>query len=330
ISHEFKTPLTLINGLANRLLKKTSIPEEEKQSLHSINENGEQLLHLVNQMLELVSIDTNQLSKNYKNGDVVLFVKKCVSLFYPFADLKEIKLRFHSSIEKLLVDVDDEKLQKVINNLLSNAIKFTPNGGTITVRLQQINEKTLKIEVEDSGKGIKAEDLPHIFDRYYKTFDLENNIGSGIGMELTKGLVSFMEGTITVKSTIGKGTLFTILLPIKKTAKATSVFRYEKPFVESNEKNSISLHSPPNEGKDTILIVEDHVDIRNYFKDIFANQYRVLEAPHGKKALEIAENKKVDFIISDVMMPVMDGFEFCERLKNNAKTSHLPFVMVTA
>ncbi len=330
ISHEFKTPLTLINGLANRLLKKTSIPEEEKQSLHSINENGEQLLHLVNQMLELVSIDTNQLSKNYKNGDVVLFVKKCVSLFYPFADLKEIKLRFHSSIEKLLVDVDDEKLQKVINNLLSNAIKFTPKGGTITVRLQQINEKTLKIEVEDSGKGIKAEDLPHIFDRYYKTFDLENNIGSGIGMELTKGLVSFMEGTITVKSTIGKGTLFTILLPIKKTAKATSVFRYEKPFVESNEKNSISLHSPPNEGKDTILIVEDHVDIRNYFKDIFANQYRVLEAPHGKKALEIAENKKVDFIISDVMMPVMDGFEFCERLKNNAKTSHLPFVMVTA
>ncbi|MEZ4859451.1 MAG: response regulator [Flavobacteriaceae bacterium] len=330
ISHEFKTPLTIIKGVTARLLKKAELPQKEKQSIVSIQENGELLLNLVNQMLELVTLDNKQLIQNYKKGDVVSFVKKCVALFSPFTDSKKQKLLFKSDIKSLTMDVDDVKLQKVINNLLSNAIKFTPNGGKINVTLKKEKEETLILEIEDTGKGIKTENLPHIFDRYFKTFDLDNNLGSGIGMELTKGLVQFMDGTISVESKEGEGSKFTVRLPIKHTMEEKVDFSFEKPFVASNLANKAKVENTSIQEKPVILIVEDNVEIRNYFKDLFEDTYQILETPNGKKALEISESRKVDFIISDVMMPVMNGFDFCKKIKSNTKTSHLPFIMVTA
>lgn len=330
LSHEFKTPLTLIKGLSRKVLSKTTLSEIQKESIHSINENGEQLLTLVNQMLELVSIDSNQLSDNYKRGNVVVFIKNCTSLFSSFATSKQQQLQFKSSIKSLVMDVDDDKLQKIINNLLSNAIKFTPKGGNIEIRLLKEDDATLKIEVEDSGKGIKPADIPHVFDRYYKTFDLDNNIGSGIGMELSKELVEFMGGTITVESNVKKGTTFTVHLPIKNTIKEAIKFEYSKPFITSKTENKPIPSNNLLEDKPMLLIVEDNVQICNYFRDIFQYKYQLIVANNGRKALEIAENKNIDFIISDVLMPIMNGFEFCEKIKNNPKTSHLPFILVTA
>lgn len=330
ISHEFKTPLTIIKGLAGRLLTNKEISQKDKESIVSINENGEQLLMLVNQILELVSLDNKQLTKNYKNGDVVAFIKKCISLFLPFTDSKKQKLLFKTSIKSLIMDLDDTKLQKVINNLLSNAIKFTPKEGKIVFSIRQENNHTLILEIQDTGKGIKKEDLPHIFDRYYKTFDLDSNIGSGIGMELTKGLIEFMEGTITVESKENVGTKFTVKLPIKNSLRTQEEFQFVNPFVAPGTTKDKLLETSIKQNKPVILVVEDNAAIRSYFKELFENNYNIIEASNGKKALEISEYRKIDFILSDVMMPLMDGFEFCEKIKNNIKTSHLPFIMVTA
>ncbi|MEZ4779700.1 MAG: response regulator [Flavobacteriaceae bacterium] len=330
ISHEFKTPLTLINGLSSKLLKKLALPEGEKETLTSIRESGEQLSTLVNQMLELGSLDNNKLQKNEKRGDIVAFVKKCVLLFKPFTDSRQQTLLFASSLDSLIMDIDDDKLQKIINNLLSNAVKFTPKGGKITVSLDQLALNQIRLEIIDTGQGIKEEHLPYIFDRYYKTFDIENNLGSGIGMALTKGLVEFLEGSIVVESKVGKGTKFVIKFPIKNTIKKEEELQFQYPFLKPTTSTATERHFDETIRGITILVVEDHLGIRNFLKEILQPQYHVLEATNGKKALQISESKTIDFIISDVMMPQMNGFEFCEKIKKNPKTSHIPFIMVTA
>ncbi|MEL6810963.1 MAG: response regulator, partial [Bacteroidota bacterium] len=329
ISHEFKTPLTIINGLSSRLLKRPTFPKTEQETITSIRQSGEQLSTLVNQMLELASLDNNVLRIHEKKGDIIAFVKKCVMLFKPFAVSKEQKLIFHTSVDSLEMDIDDDKLQKIINNLISNAIKFTPKGGEIIVSIKQLNMETITVEITDTGKGIEQKHLPHIFDRYYKTFDRDNNLGSGIGMALTKGLVEFLGGTIAVDSSIGKGTRFTVELPVKKTKKDKEPLEFQQPFLKI-QTEEITLKENKSNQNATILVVEDHVDIRNFLKEILASKYHIMEAANGKKALQISERKTVDFIVSDVMMPQMDGFEFCEKIKMNPKTSHIPFIMVTA
>ncbi|MCH9661139.1 MAG: response regulator [Bacteroidetes bacterium] len=327
ISHEFKTPLTIIGGLTDELLDEENSFTEHHRDLLSIKRNNEQLLNLVSQMLDLVSLDNYQLEPNFKNGDLISFVRCCVEMFSTYAKTKNIELLFQSSSKEIYMDLDDVNLQKVINNLLSNAIKFTPSNGKVLVSIEQIEEENVVMKIKDTGKGINEEELPKIFDRYYKTFDLDSNLGSGIGMELTKGLIEIMDGQITVTSTKGEGTVFSITLPIRHKAKKhpisfteimpnTTTMEHIKTVVEANEL--------PN-----LLLVEDNSDVREYVSGLLNKSYTVYEASDGKEALEMLDREQIDFILSDVVMPNMDGFEFCREVKKHMKSSHIPFIMLT-
>ena len=328
ISHEFRTPLTLINGLSKVLLKK-NYKKEDLTKLEGINNNGNQLLHLVNQMLELVSFDANRVTVSNKNANSILFIEKCVSYYKFYADSKEVQLTFSSEVLSLNMDFDDDKLQKILNNLLSNAIKFTPKNGIITVKTT-VKDQNLVITVTDNGKGISVEHLPHIFERHYKTFDLENNLGSGIGMSLTKELVTILKGSISVKSVLNKGSVFTIKLPIKNTIQKSDTIVYQTPFIENLKTKTKEEFTENKTNKSSILLVEDNKEIQYFIKLLLGDLYTIHIANNGVEGLEIANNKVIDFIISDVMMPKMNGFEFCEHIKSNIKTSHIPFIIVSA
>jgi signal transduction histidine kinase/DNA-binding response OmpR family regulator/streptogramin lyase len=328
ISHEFRTPLTIINGLSDVLLEDCET-DKQKNLIGGITHSSNQLLNLVNQMLDLSSLDAKKMTPNFKNGDSIKFIEKCVSIYKSFSDSKQLILTFKSDVPSLLMDFDDDKLQKILNNLLSNAIKFTPENGSIHVFLEQRGDRLI-IKVRDSGKGIEPDQLADIFERYYKTDDLRQNVGTGIGLALTKELVNLLKGEIHVDSTLGKGTSFTISLPINNTSNKTDV-TYKTPFIDNTvyQENEGDAPSKP-VIKHTILIVEDNREIRNYIKLILGDLYSIYTANNGIEGLKMAKSKTIDFIISDVMMPKMNGFEFCKNIKNDVSTSHIPFIIISA
>ncbi len=327
ISHEFRTPLTIISGLSNELLE-INKNDKQKNLLKGIIYSNKQLLNLVNQMLDLASLDAKKMIPSYKNGDIIKFIEKCVSIYKSYSDSKLVVLQFKTDISNLTMDFDDDKLQKILNNLLSNAIKFTPEGGNVYVHLQQIKNQ-LRVKVSDTGKGIGPKQLSQIFERYYKTYDLNQNIGTGIGLALTKELVEILEGEIQVKSKQKEGTTFTVNLPIQNNSTDSETV-HKIPFIE--DLNYIADFESQKKGKTshTILLVEDNKEIRTFIKLILGNFYTIYTANNGVEGLKIANNKNIDFIISDVMMPKMDGFEFCKHIKNDIKTSHIPFVIISA
>ncbi|WP_203295515.1 hybrid sensor histidine kinase/response regulator transcription factor [Luteirhabdus pelagi] len=331
ISHEFRTPLTVIEGVTQSLLRGQTSSEAQKP-LQTIKRNSRGLLHLVNQMLDLTSLDNQQMEVRYINADILAFIKKYVNGFRTFSEARDQTLTITSDIEELYMDFDVDKLQKIINNLLSNAIKFTPKSGKIEVFLSQVEQHIFQMKIQDSGKGIAKEELPKIFDRYYKTFDLESNLGSGIGMALTKELVQLLGGRITVESEVDSGTCFTLQLPIQHLAEKVEAPNVSEPFVEAYEKGASEKEnlSEDESDKPTLLIVEDHSDIREYLGNLFQHEYRILKASNGQEGLTKVGHAQVDLIISDIRMPVMDGFEFCKAIKAQMETSHIPFVMVTA
>ncbi|EDP70198.1 two-component system sensor histidine kinase/response [Flavobacteriales bacterium ALC-1] len=329
ISHEFRTPLTLINGLSKVLIDENN-SNKNTEKLKGIHRSGDQLLKLVNQILGLVSFDAGKVKANYKNGDVIAFIKQCVSYYKFHSDSKQQELTLSSKIESLKMDFDDDKLQKIINNVLSNAIKFTPIKGKIDIEIKK-QDKQLILKISDSGKGIEAKHLPYIFDRYYKTLESSLDVGNGIGMALTKELITLLKGSITVESEIEKGTSFIIQLPIKNTVKTNSQLVYKIPFLDkSYTTENIESASLNNKVSHTLLLVEDNEEIRNYITLLLGEYYNIITAKNGVEGLKIAKNKNIDFIISDVMMPKMDGFEFCEHIKSDLKTSHIPFIIISA
>ncbi len=329
ISHEFRTPLTLINGLSKDLIN-TINDSNNVEKLNIIYRSGNQLLKLVNQILGLVSFDAGKVKALYKNADVIVFLEKCISYYKFYADSKEQKLTFSSEISSLKMDFDDDKLQKIVNNVISNAIKFTPEKGIIKVEIKKRNQHLI-IKIIDSGKGIKAEHLPHIFQRHYRTFDTSLNVGNGIGMALTKEMINLLNGTISVKSAVEKGSIFIIELPINNQVTTTTEVIHQIPFVDNiyKPKNSLITKTNKNTGY-SLLLVEDNEEIRNYITLLLNNLYTIYTAKNGIEGLKIAKGKNIDFIISDVMMPKMDGFEFCKYIKNDIKTSHIPFVIISA
>jgi len=328
ISHEFRTPLTLIKGLSNMLSKKSN-DTDYKDLIKGIDKSNDQLLSLVNQMLDLAALDAHKMEVNYKNADVIAFVRKTVDLFKSYSDSKIISLEFQSNKEALKMDFDDDKLQKILNNLLSNALKFTPNQGRINVSVFKKMDQ-LQIEVKDTGKGIGTDDLNVVFDRHFKTNDLEGNNGSGIGLALTKELVDLLNGEIEVRSKINEGTTFTVTLPIKNEAPATEI-SHHLPFVDGKVLDSkILMPNGSSQGQQTILLVEDNKDIQKYIVSLLSSQYNLIVANNGFEGLGLSQKKTIDFIISDVMMPQMNGFEFCEKIKSNVATSHIPFILLSA
>ena len=330
ITHEFRTPLTIILGYLQNLKERLSHKDDVSTSLDTIEQNSNNLLNLVNQMLDLAKLEKGQLNLNLIQNDIVVFSSHIVNSFLSIASDKRIKLNFRSNQDEIFMDFDAEKMRQILTNLISNALKFSPENSELKIKVDKINNR-LKIEIIDEGYGISEDELPFIFDRF---FQVENNDykisqGTGIGLALTKELVELLDGSIDVKSELGTGTTFAITLLITNNAdvKAPALNESQLTFgtvvPELNEQFA-------DDDSNTVLIVEDNVDMARYIASCLLPDYKVSFAKNGKVGLELAETNIPDIIITDVMMPIMDGFEFTHKLQANSNTNHIPIIMLTS
>lgn len=354
ISHEFRTPLTLIMNPIRDIIKNynSELPSGVKKKNEVIYKNSERLSRLINELMDFRMLKSNKVLLKVKCVDIVEQIEGLVAYFYEEADSRNIKLRLETEISQLKGWVDQGMLEKILFNILSNAFKVTPENGEITVGLRQgerpvmnpISQKedavkTFELSVRDTGPGIDQKDYKHIFKRFYQVGQLNKKYygSSGVGLEMVKGFVELHHGEISVESEINVGTTFSIYLPLDKT------FFTEDQLLMGEEKRSMMLPEPlkltdrveneeSTEGdrQQTLLIVEDNPDLQQYLKDELKKKYRILVAFNGKEGLELALQRSPDLILTDVVMPEMDGFELCKRIKEDIKTSHIPLLMLTA
>ena len=334
ITHEFRTPLTVIMGMAEPMEANPKIKLANR--LQTIQRNSGQLLELVNQLLELNRLIEGSVKPKYLQGQIIQYLKYLTESYQSFAWSKQKSLSFYSEMEDdFLMDYDGEKLQRIVINLLSNAIKFTPELGQIKVSVKKdIDRNSLIIRVKDTGEGIAEEALPHIFERFYQVDNSSTRSvkGTGIGLALVKEVTGLLAGNISCKSIVGKGTTFELSFPINNNAPLeSSKFEIKNPILIASA-NEVTEEEPVNlEGdKPILLIVEDNDDVAEYLKSCLTPHYQFLLAKNGKSGLDEALEKIPDIIISDVMMPEMDGFELCEKLKNDPRTNHIPIILLTA
>jgi signal transduction histidine kinase/CheY-like chemotaxis protein/ligand-binding sensor domain-containing protein len=373
ISHEFRTPLTLIMGPLEHMITR-SRSKEQKEHLNVMLRNSQRLLTLINQLLDLSRLDSGKMKLQAAPQDIVPFLKGILDSFRIVVDLNKLEQEFIAEKQHITLYFDAEKLEEVIGNLLTNAVKFTPSGGKISVKVTvsgagRVKEKQylsgfLEISVSDTGIGIPNDRLAHIFDRFYQAEGLDmrglKHKGSGIGLALTRELVELHHGRIDVHSRESKGTEFIILLPLgnrhlkphemvsASQAAALSqepddaynisaTYLAEKKKIESmadgidiEEKDEMGETGVGARGKNVILVVEDHTEVRDYIRGSFEPGYRVVEAVNGREGINKARDIIPDLIISDIMMPVVDGYDLCRQLKNHIDTCHIPIVLLTA
>ncbi len=329
ITHEFRTPLTLIQGPANELLEKEQNPES-KQLLNMIRSNSNRLLKLINQMLDLAKLDAREMKLSQKPTNLALLINVAASQFTSLATSKKIQYTWHIAQDLPNVIADSEKIEAILSNLLSNAIKFTDSGGIIHVNASWA-KNSLLLRVSDSGRGIPQEKLKHIFDRFYQVnaTDSSHSEGTGIGLALVKEYTELMKGILEVESKEGLGTTFNIQLPLETTP-YTEELSGSAGIETSHYENSTVLTETEKGQHPLILLVEDNTDIRQFIKTCLGDRYQYKEAQHGKEGLVIARDEVPDMIISDWMMPEMDGVEFCKQIKKDPRTDHIPFIMLTA
>lgn len=331
ISHEFRTSLTLILTPLETLIKQQS-DMVLKKKLDSIYQNAHLLLSLVNQLLDFRKLEIKGEKVLFKTGNIIQFIKDIYLQFKELSTTKNIDFTIETSVDYLLINYDHDMMYKIINNLLSNAFKFTPQNGHIqlTVNKADRNDKEyIMIEVSDTGCGIDEKDLPHIFERFYQIKDDNAPAGSGIGLHLVKEYARLHNGDITVSSQINIGSTFTVYIPVDlpKTN--------DKNHQEEEEKNGTGEGDiiPDTKEKDDrkkLLVVEDNDEFRNYLTEQLSECYRVIDAPNGEEAEKLILSEYPDLIISDLMMPKMDGIELCQCVKSNIQTSHTPFILLTA
>ncbi|HLO59843.1 MAG TPA: two-component regulator propeller domain-containing protein [Bacteroidales bacterium] len=347
ISHEFRTPLTMILAPLEKpfhLLSKEKLESNYKL----IYKNASRLLRLINQLMDLRKLEAGGLTLEASENDIIRFVREISSTFQIEATERSVNFQVVTNLASLSVWFDRDKLDKILYNLIANAFKFTDNGKNITVYIsvKGPEENTyggdlqfVEIIIEDSGIGIDKDDLVHIFDSFYQAETAKKNLGSGVGLALTKELIEIHNGILKAESIKGKGSRFIILLPLGK--------QHLKPYQITNEvlSDSIDLFtkdkndlkpSPIRESIDlkktapVLLIIEDHPDLRQFIKNEFEQSFNVMEASDGIEGFESAINNIPDIIISDIMMPGLDGIELCKRLKSDEKTSHIPVILLTA
>lgn len=331
ITHEFRTPLTIILGMVDQV--KNQVSEHVKENLQLIKRNGRQLLRLVNQMLDLSKLESGQLKLDYEQGDIIIYLQYLIESFHSLAAGKNIRLHFISDLQSFYMDHDPVRLRHVFANLLSNAIKFTPEGGNVYVTVEApVSENTIKIKVKDTGIGIPKEKLPYIFDRFYQADDsaTRRGEGTGIGLTLTRELVKLMNGEITVTSELGKGSEFTVLLPVTRLSPRKSLVKDIEAATSQETPVQAVLTQQPAKDKPVVLIVEDNPDLVKYLVHSFNAIYNLEVAYNGQQGIDKALQLIPDIIITDVMMPEKNGFELCATLKNQELTSHIPIIMLTA
>lgn len=340
ITHEFRTPLTVIMGMNDNI-------EGFEKERKLIRRNARNLLRLINQLLDLSKLDTGILEIEWVQGDIMQYLYYLTESFYSMASDKNISLRFEREIDSLVIDFDESMIQHIIFNLLSNALKYTSSGGKVTLKAKvkpaANGEKPfLEIKVKDTGKGIPQKDLPYIFDRFYQVAGSKDAIesgktfaGTGIGLAFTRELTELAGGKIEVVSEEGHGSEFTVLLPIKKDESTRKITTGPQPDsiiapAGSDPQNSVILPSPTIEDKPQLLLIEDNYGVTTLIKSLLEKDYQIQAATNGREGIELAQENVPDLIITDVMMPEKDGYEVCQTLKNDERTSHIPIIMLTA
>ena len=367
ISHEFRTPLTLILGPLRKILSE-NIDEQARQDLNMMQRNANRLQRLINQLLSLSKLESGKMKLQARERDAIPLIRGYVQSFESLAKQKGIDLIFKEEGESISFWVDQEKLEKILFNLLSNAFKFTHEGGTISVTVspplappegggllsgESVSKGSTKsppfrgdgrgvmISVTDTGKGIPKDQLEHIFDRFFQADDsyTKDGEGTGIGLALTKELVELHHGKIEVESEVGTGTSFRIYLPLgKEHLKPEEIGKTRNRKQETRKKETLNPSTTLGAGLEPrtignepiILIVEDNADLRLYIRGYLDQTYQVVEAKDGRQGLKSAIKYIPDLIISDVMMPEMDGYELCSKLKTDERTSHIPVILLTA
>ena len=347
ITHEFRTPLTVIMGINDRIT-------ENEKAKDLIHRNSENLLRLINQMLDLAKAEEGKLELEVIQKDIINYIQYLTESFLSAAETKNIRLNFYTEKQQLIIKYDEAKIQHIIQNLLSNAIKFTPDYGTIIIHTKTIilhNQSFLQIKVKDSGIGIATEEIPHIFDRFYQSDNTTTRKvgGTGIGLALTQELVHLMKGKIIVNSELTKGSEFIIQLPYEEEAfsEVENLSSINNEAIVASKSPTSSMIPTTEEGtkeidtstdstniefdnKPLLLIIEDNEDVLTYIQLCLVDYYQIQVARNGKEGLEKAFELIPDIIISDVMMPKKDGFEVTQTLKQDKKTSHIPIVLLTA
>lgn len=330
ISHEFRTPLTLIKGPLDRLKK---FPDSHLTPTHigMMDRNANRLLRLVNQILDLSRIDADDLPLNFSEGNIFRSIRTTASTFSSHAADRNVDYHIGVPAGQLWAAFDRDKLEKIIYNLLSNAFKFTSDNGTIKLSVTHAND-ILNLEVSDTGVGISSVNLPKVFDRFYQvdSADSKAGEGSGVGLALVKELVHLMQGTIHVDSILGEGTSFFVGLPVEPILRAHSTQAYRKTSEVKAMSESSGPHDLLSKERSTILLVEDNPDMRIYIREHLHSAFTILEAANGPAGLKVALDQMPDLIITDLMMPKMDGLEFCTMIKSDLRSSHVPVIILTA
>ena len=337
ISHEFRTPLTVIVGITDQVVK---YPEKWlTKGGNLIKNNAFNLLNMVNQILDLRKLEAGSLQTQFIQADVSKYLRYILESFHSLAESKGVQLSFQASNEPLILDYDAEKMQRILSNLLTNALKFTPNEGTVTLELNAQPESTppfYQFEVRDTGVGIPESKLPYIFDRFYQVGETSasSGEGTGIGLALVKELVELLQGRIEVESEEGVGSAFKVTFPITNQAPLElDTTMPESAFIPVISDKISKQASSPKLGSSelpSLLLVEDNPDVMEYLIACLEGQYRLSFAYDGQEGIEKALEIVPDIIISDVMMPLVDGFTLCNTLKTDERTSHIPIVLLTA
>jgi signal transduction histidine kinase/ligand-binding sensor domain-containing protein/DNA-binding response OmpR family regulator len=337
ISHDIRTPLTLIAVSVNKLFNRGNMELLGQKNLMTIKANTNHLLHLTEELLNFRKLETGNVTLQVSCENLVEFVREIYICYSQFAFNKKIEYEFTSSHPEIYAWIDKTQLEKAISNLISNAFKFTTEGKKIKVEVSCNPADQIIIRVSDTGKGIAPEKIENIFDRFYQAEKDAQSTGFGIGLAITREIVLLHGGKINVNSEAGQGSEFSITLQSGKE-------HFENvEFVESPLKDMLSEHFirddrngipdpvPEEEIKEySILVVEDNLQIRTYLAELLSPRYQVYDASNGQEALEIALELIPDLVVSDVMMPVMDGITFCHKLKNDMRISHIPVILLTA
>ncbi len=335
VSHDLRTPLTLIVSPLDDLIKESN-DERQTKRLNQIRNNATRLLSLVNQLLDFRKSEESNLQLNLSEGDIITFAHNVCTSFINLSERKDINLTFYSDQESITLLFDEDKMEKIFMNLLGNAFKFTPAGGRIDIAITYTGKdhSILRIQVADTGIGIKDEDKKHIFERFYQA---ENDgkshadTGSGIGLNMVSEYVKLHDGNIRVADNVERGSVFIIEIPIRHSESIpgnNSVVKLTE--IKPNADDSVSKPSDAKYNQKTVLIVDDSHDMTEMLKDSLESIYNVMTASDGKDALKKIAKTKPDIILTDLMMPNMNGMELCRALKENKDTVNIPIIILTA
>jgi signal transduction histidine kinase/DNA-binding response OmpR family regulator len=339
ISHEFRTPLTLISGPLESLKKQLSLDKNNQKLFDIAHKNTKVLLRLINQVMDFRKVESGSLKLNVVNDDIVTYIKECGDTFNYMASESNMAFNIESNIKELDIQFDKDIIEKIIYNLLSNAFKYGKKNGNVVLSISMsddviIERQSLLIRVKDDGDGINSEYPDDVF-KQYKRFRQNNDTitGTGIGLALTKSLVELHGGNISVESEKDKGTVFTVAIPLINSSAINEA-------IDKPESLTLSLNQTQ-EAKDTngqtsnnkaysLMIVDDNSEVVDYLTSVLSAQYKVTSAGNGQDAFDLLIKRSFDLVITDVMMPIMNGIELCDQLKNNIHTSHIPVIMLTA